>query len=97
MKIHSLFLAATGTVLLMGSCKNRNDASAEVTTPADTSQIDTTVTANDSIMEEQDTVAPPKKADEFFDDFAFAFMKNLSIAIHSRWTNKVYSSQCLEV
>lgn len=76
MKIHSLFLAATGTVLLMGGCKNRNDASAEVTTPADTSQIDTTVTASDSIMEEQDTIAPPKKADEFFDDFAFAFMKN---------------------
>jgi putative lipoprotein len=76
MKFHSLFLAATGTILLMGGCKHRNDVPTEAVATADTSQIDTTTTENDSIVEEQDTIAPPKKADEFFDDFAFAFMKN---------------------
>lgn len=76
MKFHSLFLAATGTILLMGGCKHRNDTPTDAVATADTSQIDTTTTENDSIAEEQDTIAPPKKADEFFDDFAFAFMKN---------------------
>ena len=76
MKFHSLFLAATGTILLMGGCKHRNDTPTDAVATADSSQIDTTITDNDSIVEEQDTIAPPKKADEFFDDFAFAFMKN---------------------
>ena len=65
MKFHSLFLAATGTILLMGGCKHRNDVPTEAVATADTSQIDTTTTENDSIVEEQDTIAPPKKADEF--------------------------------
>ena len=76
MKFHLLFLVATGTILLMGGCKHRNDTPTDAVATADTSQIDTTITDNDSIVEEQDTIAPPKKADEFFDDFAFAFMKN---------------------
>ena len=76
MKFHLLFLVATGTILLMGGCKHRNDTPTDAVATADSSQIDTTITDNDSIVEEQDTIAPPKKADEFFDDFAFAFMKN---------------------
>ncbi len=76
MKLHTLFFIATGTVLLMGGCKHRNDVPTEAIPTVDSSQTDTTATASDSILEAQDTIAPPKKADEFFDDFAFAFMKN---------------------
>ena len=76
MKFHLLFLVATGTILLLGGCKHRNDTPTDAVATADSSQIDTTITDNDSIVEEQDTIAPPKKADEFFDDFAFAFMEN---------------------
>lgn len=60
----------------MGGCKHRNDVPTEAIPTVDSSQTDTTATASDSILEAQDTIAPPKKADEFFDDFAFAFMKN---------------------
>ena len=60
----------------MGGCKHRNDVPTEAISTVDSSQTDTTATASDSILEAQDTIAPPKKADEFFDDFAFAFMKN---------------------
>ena len=63
MKFHPLFLAATGTILLMGGCKHRNDVPTEAVATADTSQIDTTTTENESIEEEQATIAPPKKAD----------------------------------
>ena len=76
MKLHTLFFIATGTVLLIGGCKHRNDVPTEAIPTVDSSQTDTTATASDSILEAQDTIAPPKKADEFFDDFAFAFMKN---------------------
>lgn len=76
MKFHPFFVATAVFTLCFMSCKSRNEAPSEPVSTADTTSIDTTATDTDTIAEPQDTIAPPKKADEFFDDFAYAFMKN---------------------
>lgn len=60
------------TILSSISCKTNKETPTEAYTEMDTTHIDTT--ASDSV-EETLEVTPPKKADEFFDDFLYAFMK----------------------
>jgi putative lipoprotein len=54
------------------SCKTNKETPTEAYTEMDTTSIDTTET---DAIEETLEVTPPKKADEFFDDFLYAFMK----------------------
>lgn len=61
------------TTLLMG-CKGKTHLPDEEES-AETDSIVFDTTATDSVPETE-LVVPPKKADELFDDFAFAFMKN---------------------
>ena len=62
--------------LLLISCKGKTDLPEEEVEAVrtDSAAIDSTTTT-DSIAE-MEIEAPPKKADELFDDFVFAFMKN---------------------
>lgn len=75
--IIQLVLAAVVGVLLAYGCKSKTDVPVELSEalPTDTTPaID--VAQDDSIPGEVVVPEPPKKADELFDDFAFAFMKN---------------------
>lgn len=77
MNLPKYFLCILLSTVFLTGCYGRRETSEEETT---TEQNDTIRT--DSITEEEDSiaesaeVAPPKKADELFDDFVFAFMKN---------------------
>lgn len=64
-------LLAVGSMLT--SCKNKTEIPAEEVFNTDSIAEDTT--SKDSLAEEKIDV-PPQKADELFDDFVFAFMKN---------------------
>lgn len=70
-------LAAVAGILLACGCKSKTDIPVELaeSVPTDTTPaID--VAQDDSLPGEVSVPEPPKKADELFDDFAFAFMKN---------------------
>lgn len=79
-KLHNIaqfVFAAIVSVLLACSCKSKTDVPTELmdAVPADTAQH-IGVAQDDTIPGEVVVPEPPKKADELFDDFAFAFMKN---------------------
>ena len=57
------------------NCKGKTDLPEEETEAVRTDSATMDSTATDSIAEMEMEV-PPKKADELFDDFVFAFMKN---------------------
>lgn len=76
MKTHHLLPILSLCLILCGmwtSCKGKMDIPLEEVLEDDTLEAETET--RDSIPEEE-LVIPPKKADELFDDFAFAFMKN---------------------
>lgn len=71
-----VIIAAFATLCLVWSCKSKTEAPVEFMeeVPADTTKAPELV--EDSLPEELAVPEPPKKADELFDDFIFAFMKN---------------------
>lgn len=67
------FILATALLLALTACrKNGEMPIEEVDTENDTT---TSIVENDSIIDEVEVI-PAKQADELFDDFVFAFMKN---------------------
>lgn len=79
--IHSIIrivVASIAALCLMWGCKSKTETPVEI---ADMTPADTTVApelVEDTLPEELSVPEPPKKADELFDDFIFAFMKNKS-------------------
>lgn len=74
LKIASFILLFAAAILVsLVSCRGKGEVPVEGIADLDTTAVDSTVT--DSICEEVEVV-PAKKADELFDDFVFAFMKN---------------------
>lgn len=71
-----LFLAFAVGILLCYGCKSKNDVPVEITDAFVDTATRLDVAQDDSIPGEVEVPEPPKKADELFDDFAFAFMKN---------------------
>lgn len=75
--IFAAIFAVAATVLM--ACKGKQEMTVEDNeAPIDTTHVDSITVA----QEEEPTAdiavpTPPKKADELFDDFAFAFMKNV--------------------
>lgn len=70
--------AAIAAICLAWGCKSKTETPVEF---ADVAPPDTTVApelVEDTLPEELAVPEPPKKADELFDDFIFAFMKNKS-------------------
>lgn len=69
-----LLIATLATLFTTMACKSRTELPTEET---DSIGIDTTQSSlNGDTLQDEVEVIPTKKADELFDDFAFAFMKN---------------------
>lgn len=75
--IIQLVIAAVAALFMAYGCKSKTDVPVELSEamPTDTTPaID--VAQDDTVPGDVVVPEPPKKADELFDDFAFAFMKN---------------------
>lgn len=90
--IQYAFLATVAIILLCCACKDKKETPVEplVEMPKPAPQDTTPKVVEEEVItvaqEEEDTTSdvvpvpiPPKKADELFDDFMFAFMKNKSM------------------
>ena len=72
-RIFPFFALCLALCAMIISCKGKTESPEEAVL-TDTILVEDTL-VSDSIPQEE-LVIPPKKADELFDDFAFAFMKN---------------------
>lgn len=71
-----LSLAFLVGALLFCGCKSKTDVPVELSDALVDTAAHLDVGQDDTIPGEVEVPEPPKKADELFDDFAFAFMKN---------------------